>query len=85
MYEALKTSGGRVRLWIYQGMHHDTWTRAYNEPELPRWLLDHRLPAAPNPRNGKGLVREPEPPPYSERTVDPAAPASHPAHPGADR
>ena len=74
MYEALKTSGGRVRLWIYQGMHHDTWARAYNEPELPRWLLDHRLPAAPNPRNGKGLVREPEPPPYSERTLIPLHP-----------
>jgi predicted esterase len=74
MYEALKTSGGRVRLWIYQGMHHDTWTRAYNEPELPRWLLDHRLPAPPNPRNGKGLIREPEPPPYSERIVVPLHP-----------
>ena len=74
MYEALKTSGGRVRLWIYEGMHHDTWTRAYNEPELPKWFLDHRLPAPPNPRNGKGLVREPEPPPYSERDVIPLHP-----------
>jgi acetyl esterase/lipase len=74
MYEALKTSGGRVRLWIYQGMHHDTWTRAYNEPELPRWLLDHHLPATPNPRNGHPQVREPEPPPYSERTVVPLHP-----------
>lgn len=74
MYEALKTSGGRVRLWIYQGMHHDTWTRAYNEPELPRWLLDHRLPSAPNPRNGHPQVREPEPPPYAERTVVPLHP-----------
>ena len=74
MYEALKTSGGRVRLWIYQGMHHDTWTRAYNEPELPRWLLDHHLPAAPSPRNGHPQVREPEPPPYAERTVVPLHP-----------
>ena len=33
--------GGRVRLWLYQGLKHDCWTRAYNEPELPRWLLAH--------------------------------------------
>jgi acetyl esterase/lipase len=42
MYEALKTAGGRVRLWLYQGLKHDCWTRAYDEPELPRWLLAHR-------------------------------------------
>lgn len=74
MYEALKTSGGRVRLWIYQGMHHDTWTRAYNEPELPHWLLDHHLPAATNQTNGHNQVREPELPPYAERTVVPLHP-----------
>ena len=74
MYEALKTSGGRVRLWIYQGMHHDTWTRAYNEPDVPRWLLDHRLPAPPPPRGAKNVFREPEPPPYSERIVVPLHP-----------
>lgn len=43
MYNALKADGGHVRLWVYQGLHHDCWTRAYNEPELPRWLLSHRL------------------------------------------
>jgi len=42
LYTALKTAGGRVRLWIYQGLKHDSWTRAFNEPELPRWLLVHR-------------------------------------------
>jgi acetyl esterase/lipase len=68
MYEALKAAGGRVRFWIYQGMHHDTWTRAYNEPELPRWLLDHRLTAPPGPRTGKG-VREQEPLPFAERII----------------
>lgn len=50
MYNALKANGGHVRLWIYQGLHHDSWTRGYNEPELPRWMLAHRLdspPAAP--------------------------------------
>ena len=42
MYEAFKADGGHIRLWVYQGLHHDCWTRAYNEPELPRWLLMHR-------------------------------------------
>lgn len=41
MYQALKTAGGHVRLWYYQGLKHDCWARAYNEPELPRWLLAH--------------------------------------------
>jgi acetyl esterase/lipase len=48
MFEAFKAAGGHVRLWVYQGLRHDCWTRAYNEPELPRWLLDHRgTPAGP--------------------------------------
>jgi acetyl esterase/lipase len=47
MFDALKSAGGQVRFWIYQGLSHDCWTRAYNEPELPRWLLAHRLPATP--------------------------------------
>jgi pimeloyl-ACP methyl ester carboxylesterase len=43
MFDALKAENGHVRLWDYQGLHHDCWTRAFNEPELPRWLLSHRL------------------------------------------
>jgi predicted esterase len=46
MYDAFKASGGDIRLWIYQGLKHDCWTRAYDEPELPRWLLAHHLPIA---------------------------------------
>ncbi len=42
LYSALKAAGGRVRLWVYQGLKHDCWTRAYGEAELPRWLLQHR-------------------------------------------
>src|SRR5579863_432405 len=45
LYSALKTAGGRVRLWVYQGLKHDCWTRAYGEAELPRWLLLHRRQA----------------------------------------
>jgi acetyl esterase/lipase len=41
MFEAVKATGGHVRLWVYQGLKHDCWTRAFDEPELPRWLLSH--------------------------------------------
>lgn len=46
MYDAFKAAGGDIRLWIYQGLKHDCWTRAYDEPELPHWLLAHHLPIA---------------------------------------
>jgi len=45
MYDAFRAAGGHVRLWIYQGIRHDCWSRAYNEPDLPRWLLAHRAEA----------------------------------------
>lgn len=63
MYNALKANGGRVRLWIYQGLHHDSWTRAYNEPELPRWLLVHRLPVPDPPAFAERLLLPIHPPP----------------------
>ncbi len=47
MYDAFKSAGGDIRLWIYQGLKHDCWTRAYDEPDFPRWLLAHHLPQAP--------------------------------------
>ena len=49
MYNAIKASGGHVRLWIYQGLHHDSWARAYNEPELPRVAAGAPPGAAPEP------------------------------------
>ncbi len=61
LYSALKTFGGRVRLWVYQGLKHDCWTRAYNEPELPRWLLAHR----------RGALEQT---PYAERALIPLHP-----------
>lgn len=75
MYDAFKASGGRIRLWIYQGMRHDSWTRAYNEPELPRWLLEHRLPPPPPAlRPGHPPIKEAEPPPFAERLIIPLHP-----------
>jgi hypothetical protein len=69
MFEALKASGGRVRLWLYQGLKHDCWTRAYNEPELPRWLLEHHLESPAESRPGA-----PQPPALAERLLIPLHP-----------
>ena len=52
LYEAFKSAGGHVRLWIYQGLKHDCWTRAYNKPELPHWLLMHRAEIEANRQMG---------------------------------
>jgi len=66
MFDAVKANGGHIRLWMYQGLRHDSWTRAFNEPELPRWLLSHHAPLKP----GAG----PEPTSFSERLVVPLHP-----------
>jgi predicted esterase len=73
LYEAVKAQGGRVRFWLYQGLHHDCWTRAFKEPDLPRWLLSHHT----EPPAGKPGSKEPAPkvpPPYAERTLIPLHP-----------
>jgi len=49
MFAALKAAGGHVRYWVYQNMKHDCWFRAFNEPDLPRWLLSHRIDARQEP------------------------------------
>lgn len=61
LFASLKAMNGHVRFWLYQGLKHDCWTRAYLEPELPRWLLAHR-------REGR------EQPPLAERVVVPLHP-----------
>jgi predicted esterase len=63
MYAALKAENGHVRLWIYQGLKHDSWSRAFNEPELPHWLLTHRL-------------AQPDLQPFAERIVIPMHPVA---------
>ena len=67
MYDALKAAGGHVRFWLYQGYRHDVWTRAYNEPELPRWLLAHHAAAT----DGSPVA---EISPFAERLVIPFHP-----------
>jgi acetyl esterase/lipase len=56
MFDAFKAAGGDIRLWIYQGLKHDSWSRAYDEPELPHWFLSHRLSATPEPSLAERVV-----------------------------
>ncbi len=43
MYQALAANGGDVRLWEFEGWHHNAWDKAYTDPALPLWFLAHRL------------------------------------------
>jgi predicted peptidase len=42
MVEALQRAGGDVRFTVYPNAGHDSWTAAYAEPELYRWLFAQR-------------------------------------------
>lgn len=76
MFDAFKAANGHVRLWLYQGLHHDSWTRAYNEPELPHWLLAHKLAHPPAANTVAGTNLEPDLTPLAERTMVPLHPAA---------
>ncbi len=69
MYDALKAAGGRERLWVYQGLKHDCWTRAYDEPELPRWLLGHRRDVRLDQPASERLVIPLHPPAFKLATL----------------
>lgn len=43
MYDALKAADGNVRFSEYAMVKHNVWDKAYNNPELPHWLLSHSL------------------------------------------
>jgi predicted peptidase len=42
MVEAVKKAGGNVKFTIYPEAGHDSWTEAYDDPELWRWLLSQQ-------------------------------------------
>jgi predicted peptidase len=42
MVEALKAAGGKVRYSEYEGVGHNSWDRAYGEPEFFSWLLSQK-------------------------------------------
>jgi predicted peptidase len=40
--DALKAAGAKVTYTEYPGVQHNSWDRAYAEPEFPKWLLSQR-------------------------------------------
>ncbi len=42
MKDSLKTVGGNVKYTEYDGVGHNSWDRAYAEPEFMPWLLSQR-------------------------------------------
>jgi hypothetical protein len=46
MAEAMKALGGEVHYTEYPGVGHDSWDKAYAEPELIPWMLSKTLAAA---------------------------------------
>jgi predicted peptidase len=43
MAAALEKFGGAVKYTEYEGVNHNSWDRAYAEPEFVAWLLSHWL------------------------------------------
>jgi len=43
IYDALKAEGADVKLTIYPGVNHDSWTNAFAEPDLLKWLFSKSL------------------------------------------
>ncbi|MDZ7289286.1 MAG: alpha/beta hydrolase-fold protein [candidate division KSB1 bacterium] len=43
MNEALQVLGGNVKYTEYPGIGHNSWDKAYAEPELMTWLLSQKL------------------------------------------
>ena len=42
MVEALQKAGGNARLTEYRGVGHNSWDRAYSDPNLASWMLSQR-------------------------------------------
>jgi predicted peptidase len=43
MYDALQAAHANVKYTEYPGVAHDSWLKAYAEPDLPSWLLQQHL------------------------------------------
>ncbi len=42
IHDALKKSGGNVKMTIYPGVGHDSWTATYNNEEVWKWLFEQK-------------------------------------------
>ncbi|GIO34273.1 MULTISPECIES: prolyl oligopeptidase family serine peptidase [Paenibacillus] len=43
MVKAVQDAGGSAKLTVYPEANHDSWTEAYQNPELYAWFLQHSL------------------------------------------
>lgn len=44
MVDAIKKAGGSaVKLTLYPGVNHNSWSRTYGNPKVYKWLLSHSL------------------------------------------
>ncbi len=43
MVDTLDAAGGNVRMTVYPGVKHDSWTQTYANPELYIWMFRHAL------------------------------------------
>jgi len=41
--EALKALGSNVKYTEYEGVLHNSWEKAYAEPDMPAWLFAQSL------------------------------------------
>jgi poly(3-hydroxybutyrate) depolymerase len=44
MIAAIKAAGGNPKYTEYPGVGHDSWNKAYSEPELVKWMFEQKLP-----------------------------------------
>lgn len=44
IHDFLQKAGGNAKLTIYPGVGHDSWTRAYDDPEMWKWLFMQKRP-----------------------------------------
>jgi predicted peptidase len=47
MADAIRERGGNPKLTIYEDVGHDSWTATYNNPEVYKWMLSHKLSDRP--------------------------------------
>jgi predicted peptidase len=44
IHDALKKAGAPVKLTIYPGVGHDSWTQTYDDPAFWAWLFAQKRP-----------------------------------------
>ena len=42
MVDAVTKAGGNVKLTVYPGVGHNSWSETYANPKVYKWLLSHR-------------------------------------------